>query len=78
MNSVTRTACDNDWVFGFREASKTVVGSEVAIHELHEDLSDSDESFATDANDYMHAAGMQVARANSECDNMVMALNNMV
>ncbi|CAL8469492.1 g9033 [Coccomyxa elongata] len=61
-----------------RETSKAVVGSEVAIHELHEDLSDSDDSIATDANDYMHAAGMQVARANSECDNMVMALNNML
>lgn len=61
-----------------REAGRTVVGSDVAIHELHEDLSDSDESNATDANDYMHAAGMQVARANSECDNMVMALNNML
>ncbi|BDA44772.1 hypothetical protein COCOBI_06-2500 [Coccomyxa sp. Obi] len=61
-----------------RDAGRAVVGSDVAIHELHEDLSDSDESNATDANDYMHAAGMQVARANSDCDNMVMALNNML
>ena len=78
LHCITRTTCGNGWVWGSREAGRTVVGSEVAIHELHEDLSDSDESNATDANDYMHAAGMQVARANTDCDNMIMALNNMV
>lgn len=55
-----------------------MVGSEVAIHELRDDLSDSDESSGTEANDYMYAAGMQVARAHNERDNMVLALNNMV
>jgi hypothetical protein len=62
----------------FREAPRMLVGSDVAIHEVGDDLSDSDESNATDANDYMHAAGLQVARANNERDNMVNALNNMV
>ncbi|KAK9908212.1 hypothetical protein WJX75_004308 [Coccomyxa subellipsoidea] len=61
-----------------REAPRMLVGSDVAIHEVGDDLSDSDESNATDANDYMHAAGLQVARANNERDNMVNALNNML
>ncbi|EIE21548.1 hypothetical protein COCSUDRAFT_43248 [Coccomyxa subellipsoidea C-169] len=61
-----------------REAPKALVGSDVAIHEVRDDLSDSDESNATDANEYMHAAGMQVVRANSERENMVQALNNLL
>ncbi len=62
----------------FREAPKALVCSDVTIHEVRDDLSDSDESNATDANEYMHAAGMQVVRANSERENMVQALNNLV
>ncbi len=73
------TNCQS-WAHPFALTCSEADTSDLAIHEVAQegDITDSDESTGADANDFMAAAGQEVARVHSQRDSFIAALTNLV